>query len=81
MSHVQQLRIDWPACQARGLCAELLPEAVALDDWGYPIVTGDITPDLVRHARAAVKACPHLALKLQTRPDQPTARVRADRLR
>ncbi len=62
MSH--RLRVDWPACQARGLCFELLPERVALDEWGYPIVTGDVPRDLLRAAREAVGACPHLALRL-----------------
>ena len=32
------LRIDWPACQRRGLCAEVLPEVLSLDEWGYPVV-------------------------------------------
>ena len=57
------LKVDWPACQARGLCFELLPEAVRLDDWGYPVV-GDVPPDRIRAAREAVKACPTLALRL-----------------
>ena len=58
------LRVDWPACRARGLCAELLPEVVALDEWGYPIVEGEVTPDLLREAREAVRMCPQLALRL-----------------
>lgn len=60
-----RLRVDWPACLARGLCFELLPEVVALDDWGYPVV-GDVPPDLVETARQAVRACPQLALRLVT---------------
>ena len=60
----QRLRVDWPACQARGLCFELLPEVVSLDDWGYPVVTGDVPPELVDQAREAVRSCPKLALKL-----------------
>ena len=59
------LRVDWPACRARGLCFELLPEAVALDDWGYPLVD-TVSPDLVETARQAVRACPTLALRLIT---------------
>ena len=59
-----RLRVDWPACQARGLCHELLPEVVELDEWGYPIVTGEISEDLLPHARAAVRGCPRLALRL-----------------
>jgi ferredoxin len=60
----RQLRVDWPACQARGLCHEVLPEIVDLDEWGYPIVTGQVTPELLADARAAVRACPRLALRV-----------------
>ena len=60
----RQLRVDWPECRARGLCHELLPELVELDEWGYPLVTGDVTDDLLADARAAVRACPRLALRV-----------------
>jgi ferredoxin len=59
-----QLRVDWPECQARGLCAELLPEIVTLDEWGYPIVHEQVTDDLLALARDAVRMCPRLALRL-----------------
>lgn len=59
-----ELRIDWPACRARGLCFELLPELVELDDWGYPVVTGPVPDALDAAARSAVRACPTLALRL-----------------
>jgi len=58
------LRVDWPACKARGLCAELLPEVVTLDEWGYPIVDGPVDDHLLGHARDAVRMCPRLALRL-----------------
>ena len=59
------LRVDMIACAAHGMCAELLPERVTLDDWGYPIVSGEpIPPELEGVARMAVDACPVLALKL-----------------
>ena len=58
------LRVDWPMCKARGLCHELLPEVVSLDEWGYPIVDGAVTPELLSDAREAVRACPQLALRL-----------------
>lgn len=60
----RQLRVDWPNCHARGLCHELLPEVIDLDEWGYPIVTGPISDALLADARAAVRACPRLALRL-----------------
>ena len=65
MSH--RLRVDWPSCEARGLCHELLPEVVDLDEWGYPIVRGEVTDELVADARAAVRACPRLAIRLVQR--------------
>jgi ferredoxin len=58
------LKVDWPACRARGLCAELLPEVVELDEWGYPIVGGEVTLELLGAAREAVRMCPRLALRL-----------------
>ena len=61
----EQLLVDRIRCDGHGLCAELLPEVIALDDWGYPIVkAGTIAPALLEHARQAVAACPVLALKL-----------------
>jgi ferredoxin len=60
------LRVNPIECTAHGMCAELLPERVTLDDWGYPIV--DRTPlsaELVDYARMAVNTCPVFALKLQ----------------
>ncbi len=62
----EQLQVDRIRCDGHGLCAELLPEVIALDDWGYPIVkAGTIAPGLLEHAREAVDACPVLALKLR----------------
>jgi ferredoxin len=59
-----RLRVDWPSCRARGLCHEILPEIIDLDEWGYPIVTSEVGDDLLDLAEDAVKACPRLALKL-----------------
>lgn len=53
-------------CEAHGMCAELLPERVTLDEWGYPILDGSpLPPELVAHARRAADACPTLALLLE----------------
>jgi ferredoxin len=61
-----RLSVNPIACKAHGLCAELLPEWIRLDDWGYPIVNPEPVPDhLVDHARRAVAACPTLALLLR----------------
>jgi len=59
------LVIDRIRCDGHGLCAELLPELVRLDDWGYPIIAPGPVPDhLLAHAQKAVTACPVLALAL-----------------
>jgi ferredoxin len=59
------LQIDRIRCDGHGLCAELLPELISLDDWGYPIIKGaTVPPSLAEHARRAVDACPVLALRL-----------------
>ena len=62
----KRLRVNPIACEAHGLCAELFPERVTLDDWGYPIVDEQpIPPELLAHAERAVDACPTLALLLE----------------
>jgi ferredoxin len=62
------LRVNPIACTGHGVCAELLPELIELDPWGYPIVPrAEISGDLLEHAGRAVAACPVLALKLQQR--------------
>lgn len=58
--------IDPLACNAYGYCAELLPESITLDEWGYPIVSGEPLPaELVLLAKRAVRDCPRRALSLQ----------------
>lgn len=59
------LGIDRITCDGYGSCAELLPEMIALDDWGYPIIRpGPVPAALLGHARMAVDTCPVLALRL-----------------
>ncbi len=61
----QRLHVDPTACSGHGLCAELLPELVTLDEWGYPVITGTPVPAvLARTAQRAVTDCPALALWL-----------------
>lgn len=60
-----ELVVDPVACTGHGLCVELFPERITLDDWGYPIIDGAVTPALREHAMRAVKACPALALELR----------------
>jgi ferredoxin len=60
------IEIDPIRCDAHGLCAELLPERITLDDWGYPLVDGaPLDPAHEELARRAASACPTLAIKLR----------------
>ena len=47
------IRIDPIMCDGHGLCAELLPEHIRLDDWGYPIVDAEPVAARARQARPA----------------------------
>ena len=61
-----QIRVNAIGCVGHGLCAELLPEWIQLDQWGYPIIKADAVPaGLEAHARRAASACPTLALRLE----------------
>jgi ferredoxin len=61
----EKLIVNPIECKGNGACAELLPEMITLDEWGYPIIDSHpIPPALDRDARAAVSACPTLALRL-----------------
>jgi ferredoxin len=59
-----RLTVNPIACTGHGICAELLPELIELDEWGYPMLSGPVAIDLEGHARRAVNACPALALRL-----------------
>jgi ferredoxin len=62
----RSLAVNPIACDGHGICAELLPELVQLDDWGYPIIDPTaVPPHLDGLARRAVAACPTLALFLK----------------
>jgi ferredoxin len=61
-----RLVVDPIACDGAGLCAELVPELVGLDDWGYPIVRPrPVSGPIEVAARRAVGLCPKLALSLR----------------
>jgi ferredoxin len=61
-----RLRVNPVACSGHGLCAELLPERITTDEWGYPVVSAEPIPAaLEAHARRAVTDCPVLALRLE----------------
>jgi len=71
------MTVDRIACDGFGTCAQLLPERIILDEWGYPII--DTTPvkgSEHQHAKRAVNACPRLALKLVKAPSETPAGAR-----
>jgi len=64
-----RVHVDWTRCDGHGACAELLPELLTTDEWGYPLAIGsrrdpEVPQPLEPHARRAVKACPLQALRL-----------------
>ena len=68
----QRLVVDRIACDGAGLCAHLAPDVIALDPWGYPVISASSTPTAhepideqwVRQVRKAVKGCPRRALHI-----------------
>ena len=66
-----KLRVNPIACSGHGLCAELLPELISLDEWGYPVIDAQPVPwRLRRLARRAVTDCPALALRFSPVPER-----------
>jgi ferredoxin len=68
-----RLHVDWTRCDGHGSCAELLPELLATDEWGFPLSrTGEPDPAVPHQlrdlARRAVSACPVQALRLSRGP-------------
>jgi ferredoxin len=62
---MKRLVVDPIACTGHGICAELFPERITLDEWGYPLIEGKPVPEhLLEHARRAADLCPTLALLL-----------------
>lgn len=58
-----RLRVNPILCSGHGLCAELLPEMVTLDEWGYPVMSGEPIPDgLDKMVRRTIADCPALAI-------------------
>lgn len=63
-----RITVDPVACEAYGYCAELLPEAISLDEWGYPIVhDGAVPAHLMALAKRAVRDCPRRAISVRSR--------------
>jgi ferredoxin len=64
MSH--RVRVNPIACEAHGMCAELLPERITLDEWGYPVIDeAPLAGVELEHAIRAARACPTFALLVE----------------
>jgi ferredoxin len=64
MSH--RVRVNPISCEAHGMCAELLPERITLDEWGYPLLDErPLRGEEVDHAIRAARACPTFALLVE----------------
>ena len=61
-----RITIDPVACEAYGYCAELLPEAISLDEWGYPMIDGRPLPaEFMALANRAARDCPKRAITVR----------------
>lgn len=70
MTTTGELRVDWIRCDGYGLCGDLLPELIDLDDWRYPIIrAGGVPAGMLHQAQRAIDCCPMKALSLVPRPD------------
>jgi ferredoxin len=63
------LRVNPILCDGFGHCHELAPELVGIDEWGYPVITSEVTPlsnrGALQSARYAVRGCPRQALRIE----------------
>jgi ferredoxin len=74
----KRIAVDPIACDGHGLCAELFPERITVDDWGYPIVDSEpLSATQLEHAQRAINACPVMALKLRAAMASPAAAATA----
>ena len=73
----RRLRVNPILCDGYGYCAEIVPERIGLDDWGFPIVSAELIDDdeVLGHARRAVGTCPRLALLVEDVPSHAIERV------
>jgi ferredoxin len=63
----RRLRVNPILCTGYGYCAEIVPELIGVDDWGFPIVSTTAIEDdnLLSLAKRAVATCPRLALMIE----------------
>ena len=59
------LTVDSATCDGVGMCALVAPDLITLDGWGFPVINSDQASASVKKARAAARACPHRALRVE----------------
>ncbi len=58
--------LDRPRCEGHGLCEEVAPKLMHLDDDGELVLdVVDVDDSNIEAAKAAVRVCPVAALKIQ----------------
>ena len=51
----RRLLVNPILCTGHGVCAELVPELIEMDPWGYPLVSrAELADELLAHARRAI---------------------------
>ena len=64
-----RLRVDWILCDGYGLCGDLVPDLIQLDEWRHPILpAGPLDPSALHDVQRAVDCCPMKALILEPVP-------------
>ncbi len=63
----RRLRVNPILCDGVGYYAEIVPELITLDDWGFPAVDSRSIDgeSLLHHVQRAVATCPRLALLIE----------------
>ena len=71
----RRLRVNPVLCTGFGYCAEIVPELISLDDWGFPIVDSQAIEDegVLHLARRAVATCPQVALLVEEFDSAPSS--------
>jgi ferredoxin len=64
-----RLRVDWIRCDGYGLCGDLVPDLIQLDEWRYPILpAGPVNRGRLHDVQRAIDCCPMKALILEPVP-------------
>ncbi|MEO8106861.1 MAG: ferredoxin [Actinomycetes bacterium] len=65
MSSKAILSVNSATCDGVGMCALVAPALITLDEWGFPVINSGEASASVKKARAAARACPHRALRVE----------------